>query len=42
MVTLPCLQKQNKIANKKRYGVKKLSTVLSEMQTGNANQRQTI
>ncbi len=42
MVTMPRLQKQNTSADQNRYGVEKLSAVLSEMQTGNFNQRQTI
>ena len=41
MDILPCMWQQNKIENTGRYRVKKLSSLLSEMQAGNANQRKT-
>jgi hypothetical protein len=34
MGTLPCLREQNKVADTERYGIKKLSPLLSEMQAG--------
>lgn len=34
MDTLPCLWKQNEGADTERYGTKKLSPLLSEVQTG--------
>ena len=41
MDILPCMWQQNKIENTGRYRVEKLSSLLSEMQAGNANQRKT-
>lgn len=35
MGALPCLREQNEIADTERYGIKKLSSLLPEVQTGN-------
>jgi hypothetical protein len=34
MGALPCLREQNEIADTERYGIKKLSSLLPEVQTG--------
>jgi len=34
MGTLPCLRQQNKVADTGRYGTKKLSSLLPEVQAG--------
>lgn len=37
MDTLPCLQEQNEAAGTGRYGTKKFSALLSEVQAGKFN-----